>query len=636
MSALYAQPAQSAPSTAFTCVRQPAGCHYQPHPAFGHSPVQWTDHHEQPVYANGIRLEPQPFNQAQMLSGRPVSMQPQSMLGQQHASPQQLISGMHSWPASQHQAFVPAGQPAVQHLQAQPTDTSFALQAATACRQLGTQAAANSSSLQHASPALGLHGVPPWQHDGSALPRSSSPLLHHALLPAAASSTAPAHCQPHFAVPPQHAAALGAPLHPQCDVAAQSASMRQLPELVRCPSQSMPAPHDPTPHLPPTSLGTGPLGAAKHFADSMAGQMTRQSLSAAMLAVQEPPLDSTQPSLLQLQQPAMAAGQRQQQSSLPLTSGRPALNSLPALPQLAAPGQPGPAPLPGPHATGPTAPSSAAGLTLLGTMVQGQPAILPSATDAACDASAPISPTHAAGSISIPHPVTAGHTAALPTHHSDSRPPSVSIPAYAALPADMVRPSTMPMHIARPGEMLAAASMPAQAQDLPSPSGMPGQATAPGTSPQLRQTIDACASTENFPAAASLPVGMGQAGISTEQVASDPGFRFQPQPNCIQVSAGVCCTPVLRPRSQGVAYAGMSLTMYLSSVEGARHVELLSKVCKSCIGTVLMRCPLELICIYCQARCLTHATVLLILQQSMHPVTKARFVPNIKLDTEEV
>ena len=87
---------------------------------------------------------------------------------------------------------------------------------------------------------------------------------------------------------------------------------------------------------------------------------------------------------------------------------------------------------------------------------------------------------------------------------------------------------------------------------------------------------------------------MGQAGISTEQVACDASFRFQAQPDCIQVSAGVCCTPVLRPRSRGVACAGMSTTKF----KDVTHVELLSKICMSYIGTVLMSCFLGLFCIH--------------------------------------
>lgn len=557
MSALYAQPAQGAPSAAFTCVRQPKGvtppgCHYQSSHGFGHSPIPWTNPHEQPVYALDTRLEPQPFSQAQMLSGRPPSMQSQSILGQQHTSPQQLFSNTHSRPALQHQAFVPAGQPACQHLQAQPTDTSLAPQAAAACRQSSSQAAAANS------PA---YGVAPWQHHGLTMPHSSSPLLHHALLPAAAASTALACCpsQPHCTVPPQHAAALGVPLH-QGDVL-QSASISQLSELVRCPSQSMPFSHDPSPHVPltPAALRTGPLGAAARIADSMAGKMNCQSVSAAMPAVQQSPADSSQPSLLQ---PARAAGQPQQQSVLPLTSGRPPQNSLPASQQLAAPGKPGHAPLHESQTTGTAPPSRAAGLSsLLGTREQGQPAILPLATEATCEASAPIPPAHAAGSISIPHPATAGHTAALPTHHSDTRPASLSAPAYPALPADVVKASTMPQRIAWPGETLAAAPIPVQ--DLPSPSSMPGQATALDTSPQLRQTTHACASTKDLPAAASLPVSVGQA---MEQVASDASFRFQPQVDCVQVSAGVCCTPVLRPRGQGIACVGTSVTMNCMSI----------------------------------------------------------------------
>lgn len=575
MSALYAHPAPTVPSTAFTCVRQPTGItppgyHYRPHPGFCHTPVQWTNHHEQPLYAIDTRLEPQPFNQAQMLSGRP----PQGMLGQHQTSPQQLFSGIHSRLASQHQAFVPAGQPAVHHLQAQPPDTSFAPQAAAACRHSSTQAAAanSSSSLQHASPAYGAYGAPPWQHSASALPQSSSPLLHHAALPAAASSTAPAHCQPpHCTVPPEEAVAVGGPVH-QSGIAAQTTSIRQLSELVCCPSQSMPVPHNPILHVSPTLLETGSLSAATHIADSVAGQVTHQSVSAAMPAVQEPPFDSAQPSLLPPQQPATAAGQMQQQSSLPLTSARPPQNSLPAVQQLAAPGKPGHAPLPASHTP---APSSAAGLTsLLGTMDLGQPAILPLATDATFDASAPNPPTHAAGSISMPQPAAAVvHTAALPTHPSDSRPASVSVPADPTLPAHTVQPSTVPQRIAWPGERLAAASMPAQ--HLPPPSGVPEQATPLDTSAQLLQTTDTCARADNLLAAAtSLPVGMGQAGISTEQVACDASFRFQAQPDCIQVSAGVCCTPVLRPRSHGVAYAGMSNY----KVQKATHIELLSKI----------------------------------------------------------
>ena len=126
--------------------------------------------------------------------------------------------------------------------------------------------------------------------------------------------------------------------------------------------------------------------------------------------------------------------------------------------------------------------------------------------------------------------------------------------AAHAGPAGMMEPPAVPERIAPPGDLLLAT--PISAQHLASPVVKTGQVT-----PQLRRGSDSCASIGHQGAAASLPVAVGQTGLLTEQVASEGSFRFQPQPDCVQgVSGGVCCTPVLRLRSQQAAHAGRSVS----------------------------------------------------------------------------
>ena len=573
MSALYAQPAHIAPSSASTHIRRkidaaPPGWHYQSHSGLAHSPVHAGNHHIHPAYATDTfgdtRLEPQPFHEAQMSSGWPPSMLSYTVHGQQQACPQQLFASNHSLPLAQHQVFAPGGQPTVQHLQARPIDASFAPQAAAACRQPGGQAAAD-SSLQHATPASRLHGGSPWQCGGPALPQSSSPLLHHAALSeAAASSTAPSCClgQPRFTMSPHHTAAVGVPIR-QGDVTAQGANISQAPGLTHCPNQSMPFAHDITLHASPISvalgagssdpqvvLGTTACGAARHGLDSPAGQ--RQPVGAAMPATQEAVSHSAQLSSLQRQQSSSV--RQQQQPLLPMPSGRLAPSSLPAQQQQPTlPGKLGPAPPPGVNIIGARAPSTAVGLGFLPTTAeQRQPATTSLATAASypaatCKASALIPPTAAIGGVSIHRPTAPGSTAAPSRHHLDGRPAH-----YTASSAHMVKPSVVPQRIAWPESSL-------PVQQATSPSVVPGQVPPLDFSVQLRQTPDIYASNDRRSAAASLP---HHTGIFTEQVASDGSFRFQPQTDCVQSSAGVCCTPVLGPRSHEVAYAGMSATKY--------------------------------------------------------------------------
>ena len=574
--AVHAQPAQNAPSTVSTYTRQPIGvappgCHHQSHPGLGHSPVHAADHHVHLAYATNpfrdTRLEPESFNGAHMSSGRPPSVLPDNMQGQQHASPQQLFASNHSLPPAQHQVFAPAAQPAVQHLQAQPTDASFASQSAAACRQPDGQVAAG---LQHASPASGLHGVSPWHHNGPALPQSSSPLLYHPELAAAASSIAPP-CwpgQPHSTMPCQHVAAVGAPLG-QIDVTAQFANSNQPSGLVLCPDQSMLSANDPTllvsPVLAPLGagssdpqvlLGTTACGATRHDLDSLAGQMPCRSVSAAMPATQEAVPHSAQHSPPQQQQSSSV-----QQPLLPVPAGRLAPSSLPAQQQPAVPGKSDPAPLVGPYSTGASAPPTAAGVSSLpSTVEQGQPATTSLVTaascpSATCNTSALVAPTHSTGGISIHHPSAPGSTAVPSTHDPDSRPGP-----YTAPPADVMKPSVVPQRTAWPENAL-------PAQQLTSPSVVPGHVTPLDITPQFRQITASYASTSNRSAACSLPLGVSHTGLPPE-VASDGSFRFQPQTDCVQVPAGVCCTPVLRPRSQEVAYAGMSAAMYLLHFKG--------------------------------------------------------------------
>ena len=507
-----------------------------------------------------------------MSSGRPQSVLPDNVHGRQHASAHQLFASNYSLPAAQHQEFAPAGRPAVQHFQAQPTDARFAPQAAASCRQVGGQVAAG---LQHASPASGLHVVSPWQCNGPALPQSSSNLLYHTAPSAAASSAAPP-CwpgQPHSTMPPQHAAAVGVPLG-QGDVTAQFASNNQPSGLVRCSNQSTLFAHDPTLSVSTVSaaLGTGTsdpqvlpgataCGATRHDMDSLAGQIDCHSVSAAMPATQGAVSHSAQHSLLQRQQSSSV--QQQQHASLTLPSGRPAPSSLPARQQPAVPEQAGPVPLLGPYTTGAIAHPTATGVSSLPiTAEQGQAATTSLSTAAscpaascpaaACDAPALIPPTHATDGVSIHHPSAPGSTAVPSMHHPDSTPPP-----HTAPPADVAKPSVVPQW---PGIAL-------PAQQLTSPSVVPGQVTPLDTTPQFRQMTDSYASSGHCSAAASLPLGVGHLGLP-EQVASDGSFRFQPQTDCVQVSAGVCCTPVLRPRSQEVAYAGTSVAMCILRLKG--------------------------------------------------------------------
>ena len=575
MSALCAQPAQNASSSASAYIRRttdvaPPGCHYQSHS--GLVPFHAANHHIHPAYTTDTfrdtRLEPQPFHGTHMSSGWPPSVLSYSMHGQQHALPQQLFASNHSLPQAQHHMLAPAGQPAIEHLQALPTDRSFAPQAAAACRQPGSHVAAD-SSLQHASPVSDVHGVSPWQYNGPPLPQNSSPLLCHAALSEAeASSTAPSCCpgQPQSTMAPQHAAAVGVPLS-QGDGTAQGASTNQPSGLVFCPNQSMPFAHDPMPRVSPVSaalgsgssiqglVGTTACGAAKHGLNNLAGQMPRQPVGAAMPATQEAVSSSAQ--LFSLQRQQSSSVQQQQQPRLPLPHDRLAPSSLSAQQQQATlPGKPGPAPSPGLNSIGARGPSTAVGLSFSPTAAeQQQPAtsslaITASCPAATCSASALIPPMDATGDVSIHRPTAPGSTAAPSMHILDSR----AAPDPAPF-ADMVKSSVVPQHIAWPGNSL-------PAQSAASPPGVPGQVAPLDTLPQLRQTPDIYASNDSRSAAASLPLGVGHAGVPTEQVASDGSFRFQPQTDCVHVSAGVCCTPVLRPRSQEVAYAGMPAAMY--------------------------------------------------------------------------
>ena len=577
MSARYAHLAQRADSNVSAYTWRPTDvappdCHHPSRPEFGHSPVHAANHHIHPAYTaetfEGTGLEPQTFSEAHTSSGRPPCMLSYSMHGQQHTSPQQLFASNHSLPPAQHQIFEPAGQPAAQHLQAQPTDARFAPQAAAECRQPGDQAAVG---VQHATPASGLHDFSPWQYNSPAVPQSSSPLLYHAAFSAAAASAAAASAapscrpgQPQSTMSPQHAAAVGVPLR-QADVTAQMASTSQPSGLVSCPVQSMLLANDPTPRASPdpTTLAAGSFdpqvllgatacGAARHNLDSLAGQMHRPTVGAAMPVTQEAASHTAHHSLLQGQQSSSV--QQQQQLLLPLPSGRLA-SSLPAQQHPTVPGRPGPIPLLAFCTKGAGAAPTAAGSSSLPTAAEhGQPATTSLATAACCPAATCnalnlIPPTHATGDVSIHHPSAPGSTAVPSTHNPDSRP----VPDIAQV-ADVVKPAVVPQRTAWPGSSL-------PAQTLTSTSAVPGQVTPLDTSPQLRQTTDICASTDNRSAAASLALGVGHTAMPAKRVASDGSFRFQPQTEIVQVSPVVCCTPVLRPRSQEVAYAGMSAAM---------------------------------------------------------------------------
>lgn len=563
MSARYAHLAQRADANVSAYTWRPTDvappdCHHPSRPEFGHSPVHAANHHIHPAYTaetfEGTGLEPQTFSEAHTSSGRPPCMLSYSMHGQQHTSPQQLFASNHSLPPAQHQVFEPAGQPAAQHLQAQPTDARFAPQAAAECRQPGDQAAVG---VQHATPASGLHDFSPWQYNSPAVPQSSSPLLYHAAFSAAAASAAPS-CrpgQPQSTMSPQHAAAVGVPLR-QADVTAQMASTSQPSGLVSCPVQSMLLANDPTPRASPDSttlaagsfdpqvlLGATACGAARHNLDSLAGQMHRPTVGAAMPVTQEAASHTAHHSLLQGQQSSSV--QQQQQLLLPLPSGRLA-SSLPAQQHPTVPGRPDPIPLLAFCTKGAGAAPT--------TAEHGQPATTSLATAACCPAATCnalnlIPPTHATGDVSIRHPSAPGSTAVASTHNPDSRP----VPDIAPV-AHVVKPAVVPQRTAWPGSSL-------PAQTLTSTSAVPGQVTPLDTSPQLRQTTDICASTDNRSAAASLALGVGHTAMPAKRVASDGSFRFQPQTECVQVSPVVCCTPVLRPRSQEVAYAGMSAAM---------------------------------------------------------------------------
>lgn len=599
MSVVYAQPAQTPHPTVpiYTgCPLDvaPLRCQYQSHSGHNQSPVHATNHQAHPVYASdtftAARLQPQPFGEAHVSAGRPPSMLSHSMYGQQ-VSPQQAFPSNHSLPPAQHQMLAPAGA-AVQHLHAQPTDVSFAPQPAAAPRQLAIQVAVG-NSLQHS--ASELHGVSSRQHSVPVLPQGSSALLHHAALSAAASSPAPAGCtdQPPSITPPQHVAAVGMHVD-QADGTAQRAIISQHSGLMQCPNQSMPAAcdHLQRQHAAPMSaalctgtpdpqvlLGTTACGALAHPTNGLAAHTHPQSMSAAMPATQEAPFHSVQHTLLHGQQHNPV--QQQQHSSVPLTSDMRQAHSLPPQQQPPVPGRTGP----GLHTTWATPPSRAAGLSsLLCAVEEGQPAVTSSATAA----SAPAAKRNVTGA--IPHTSAAagigsqaaGSIAVPSTQKPDSRAAPLPAPACSALPTHVVKPSLLPQRIAGPLDCLATPSIPAQ--QLTSLSVIPGQMAPLDVSAQLRQSPDTCASIGSHSVAALLPVSVGHAGPSAEQVASDGSFKFRAQTDCVQgVSAGVCCTPVLRPRGQEVAHAGMSVTVY-SSLAGSVYTQLLCKSCKSWVG----------------------------------------------------
>lgn len=594
ISSLYAQPAQYAHTTVSAYVGHrgpidvpPPPCHY---PSSGYSPVHAANHHLHPVYANGTsehsRMELRSVSQAQLPAGSPPCMLSHSMYGQ-HLSPQQVLPGNHSLPAAEHQLFVPLS-PVVQHPHAQLQDLSLAPQAMAADGQPASQKALG-SSFQHTNPASKLHGVSPWQHTGSALPHRSSARLHQVALSATLPAPACGSDQPQLITAPQQVAAVVVS-GDQGDGTARSISQPYAPcgAMWRIPYQNQNMPladnHMQLQHAAPVTaalcggtsgpqvpLGAPAGGASPHLATSLAVQTPTQAATAAMPATQEAPVYSVQHPCLHGQQ--CYPMQQQEHSALPLLSGAWAPHSLPAQ-------EPGGTPTvpPGACATDTSPPSKATGFSsLLHAVEQGVPANASAAASASASAgnnnAAGLTPhTHAAGGIAFQYPTAAGSRAVLSTP-PESRPIPLPAPAHTVPSAGMVRPSAVPDRSAWSENPLHAASKPAQ--HLASSAAMPGQ-----VSPQLRQSTDTFASVGNYSAATPFPPAVGQTGFRAEQVASEGSFRFQPQTDCVQgVPAGVCCTPVLRPRIQEVACTGKSVSQcFLYS--GARHTKLLCKYCK--------------------------------------------------------
>ncbi|KAL3133449.1 hypothetical protein ABBQ38_007312 [Trebouxia sp. C0009 RCD-2024] len=477
----------------------------------------------------------------------------------QRMSPQQMLTSNHSLPPAQQQAYVHLG-PAVQHLREQPQGVGFAPQTTAAHGQPASQLA--QGSFQHTSPASGLRAHPSWQHTSPALLRSNSALLPDAALPAAASTPAPACCpdQPQRIMAPGHVAAVVASptqgvgavriSEPYGLIPSQNQSALVGDDHMQLqPAVPVAAALCSSTSAPQVPLGTRACCAAMPPATSLAGQTQPQAVMAAMPLTQETPCHSVQHSDLHEQRCKPVP--QQQHSLLPLPSGERAPHSLPG-PELAAPGKTC-AITPGVQPTGTSLPSRGSGFSsLLRAVEQGQPAA--TSASAGNTHAAHLTPhTCAAGSIAVQYPTAAGSTAVPSTQPPDSRLTSQPAPA----------PLAVPEHSAWPGDALLAP--PISAQHLAASAIAPRQ-----VSPWLRQTTETCASTSDMGTAASMSAAVGPTPSSAQQVASEGSFRFQLQADCVQgVSAGVCCTPVLRPRTQQAAHTGNLTPVVAAAVDSA-------------------------------------------------------------------
>ncbi|KAL3148925.1 hypothetical protein ABBQ32_001791 [Trebouxia sp. C0010 RCD-2024] len=592
MDLLYAQPAQYghpcvSPYVGHRCPVEVPSPYYQ-YPlcsGYGQSPVHPANPQLNPVCATGAlqhsRAESCPANQADLAANRPLFMPSHNIYGQQQVSSHQMLTSSHSLPPAQQQVHAPLG-PAVQHSHEQTQGVGFAPQITAAHGQPASHLP--QGSFQHTSPGSGLHAHSPWQHTSPALRHSNSALLPHAALPAAASSPAPACCpdQPQSIMAPGHVAAVVASLDQGVGLA-RCASISEPYGLI--PSQDQSAlvadDHLQLQHAIPvaaalctgTSASQVPLGkraccAAPPSATSLAGQTQPQAVMAAMPLTQETPCHSVQHSYLPGQHCKPVS--QQEHSSLPLPSGKQAPHSLPAL-ELAAPGKICGTP-PGVQPTGTSPTSRGAGFSsLLHAVEQGQPATISASAGNTHAGNTHAGNTHAArltlhtcaaGSIAVQYPTAAGSTVVPSTQPLGSRLMSQPAPAHGAPPA-------VPGHSARLGDALLAT--PIYAQHLAATASPPEQVSL-----QLGQISQTCASISNRGAAASMPAAVGlnpcsaQQVASAQQEASEGSFRFQLQNDYVQgMSAGVCCTPVLRPRSQQVAHAGSCTPAVATAVDNA-------------------------------------------------------------------
>lgn len=587
MGLLYAQPSQYGhPSvSAYVGHRCPVDVPwpYYHHPVrsgYGQSPGHAANPQLNPVCATDAlqhsRAESCPANQAHLAASTPPFMPSHSMYGQR-MSPQQMLTSNHSLPPAQQQAYVHLG-PAVQHLREQPQGVGFAPQTTAAHGQPASQLA--QGSFQHTSPASGLRAHPSWQHTSPALLRSNSALLPDAALPAAASTPAPACCpdQPQRIMAPGHVAAVVASptqgvgavriSEPYGLIPSQNQSALVGDDHMQLqPAVPVAAALCSSTSAPQVPLGTRACCAAMPPATSLAGQTQPQAVMAAMPLTQETPCHSVQHSDLHEQRCKPVP--QQQHSLLPLPSGERAPHSLPG-PELAAPGKTC-AITPGVQPTGTSLPSRGSGFSsLLRAVEQGQPAA--TSASAGNTHAAHLTPhTCAAGSIAVQYPTAAGSTAVPSTQPPDSRLTSQPAPA----------PLAVPEHSAWPGDALLAP--PISAQHLAASAIAPRQ-----VSPWLRQTTETCASTSDMGTAASMSAAVGPTPSSAQQVASEGSFRFQLQADCVQgVSAGVCCTPVLRPRTQQAAHTGKSISTFHMKV--AVHTKL---QCKCWTGASAATVPL--------------------------------------------